>query len=213
MRSPPPLCDLLSASAPLQELKAPYKPRRPSTQPKLNRKKLWNTLPAPDPEDHKYQLKAGVILERMPRLFRDKEPWELTMEQMQAQRAKNPKRQGDYRGLPEYLRDDEAAKAWLEERKAKAKLDGESQEDYARRFGEWQAKVAAEAEEKKNMPRLKTTEDDRNNNRHSLNRKLQSSLFLLVKKDRQEHAWQFPQGGWEDGETIRKVRRCCNRAC
>ena len=36
-------------------------------------------------------------------------------------------------------------------------------------------------------------------------RALDESLFLLLKKDREEHAWQFPQGGWEEGETMRQA--------
>lgn len=34
----------------------------------------------------------------------------------------------------------------------------------------------------------------------------QTSLFLIVKKNRADHAWQFPQGAWEEGESIRAVR-------
>ena len=33
-------------------------------------------------------------------------------------------------------------------------------------------------------------------------RKLDSMLYLIVKKDRQEHAWQMPQGGVEDNEDL-----------
>lgn len=49
----------------------------------------------------------------------------------------------------------------------------------------------------------RVTEADRRNNTKSLRRALAHRLFLVVKKDRQEHSWQFPQGVWQPGETIR----------
>ncbi|KAK4054445.1 glycosylphosphatidylinositol anchor biosynthesis [Microbotryomycetes sp. JL201] len=36
----------------------------------------------------------------------------------------------------------------------------------------------------------------------SLERRLDRTLYLLLKKDRREHAWQFPQGGVEEGESL-----------
>lgn len=38
-----------------------------------------------------------------------------------------------------------------------------------------------------------------------LERRLDSILYLLVKKPRREHAWQMPQGGLEEGETLLQV--------
>lgn len=40
----------------------------------------------------------------------------------------------------------------------------------------------------------------------SLYRALDKKLFLIVKKNRKEFAWQFPQGSIEEGETIRQVK-------
>jgi large subunit ribosomal protein L46 len=37
------------------------------------------------------------------------------------------------------------------------------------------------------------TKADREDNRRSLRRKLDANLYLLVKKNRQDHTWQFPQ--------------------
>ncbi|KAK4053914.1 glycosylphosphatidylinositol anchor biosynthesis [Microbotryomycetes sp. JL221] len=36
----------------------------------------------------------------------------------------------------------------------------------------------------------------------NLERKMDRTLYLLLKKDRKEHAWQFPQGGVEAGESL-----------
>lgn len=41
------------------------------------------------------------------------------------------------------------------------------------------------------------------NDRRSLERKYDSSLFLVVKRNREDKAWQFPQGKWLEGETLR----------
>jgi len=54
-------------------------------------------------------------------------------------------------------------------------------------------------------PRI--TEADTANDRKSLYRKLDKKLFLIVKRQRDQHAWQFPQGDWVQGEMIREV---CN---
>lgn len=53
------------------------------------------------------------------------------------------------------------------------------------------------------------TEADRKNDRHSLYRKLDAKLFLVVKPKRVEKgesAWRFPQGVRAGEETFRKVR-------
>jgi len=43
-------------------------------------------------------------------------------------------------------------------------------------------------------PASRTTEADLKNDRRSMERKLQNSLFLVVKRNRSTHSWQFPQG-------------------
>eukprot|EP00455_Lapot_gusevi_P027748 TRINITY_DN2946_c0_g1_i2.p1 TRINITY_DN2946_c0_g1~~TRINITY_DN2946_c0_g1_i2.p1 ORF type:complete len:309 (+),score=45.88 TRINITY_DN2946_c0_g1_i2:54-929(+) len=55
------------------------------------------------------------------------------------------------------------------------------------------------------VPLPRVTKDDLSNNRKSLHRKLWNSLYLIVKKPREQHAWQFPQGGVEKKETIRQT--------
>jgi large subunit ribosomal protein L46 len=43
----------------------------------------------------------------------------------------------------------------------------------------------------------------------SLDRRLTDSLFLVVKRNRSDFSWQFPQGKWMEGETLRKVFISC----
>lgn len=49
------------------------------------------------------------------------------------------------------------------------------------------------------------TEADRTGNYRSLYRKLDSILYLLVKKPRELHTWQMPQGGLDQGESLIQV--------
>ena len=54
-------------------------------------------------------------------------------------------------------------------------------------------------------PASRLTEADKNNDLKSVQRKLDQVLYLLVKKDRSEHAWQMPQGGLEGNESLLEV--------
>ena len=54
-------------------------------------------------------------------------------------------------------------------------------------------------------PASRVSEADEKNDRRSLERRLQDSLFLIVKRNRDSHSWQFPQGKWRADETMRDV--------
>jgi hypothetical protein len=48
---------------------------------------------------------------------------------------------------------------------------------------------------------------DETGNKRSMDRKLDHSLFLIVKRNRNEHQWQFPQGKLQPEElTLRQVK-------
>ncbi|KAF9355123.1 54S ribosomal protein L17 mitochondrial [Mortierella sp. AD094] len=49
------------------------------------------------------------------------------------------------------------------------------------------------------------TEADRKNDVKSLERALQRTLYLIVKKPREQHAWQFPQGGVRAVENLQEA--------
>lgn len=55
------------------------------------------------------------------------------------------------------------------------------------------------------QPAPRITEADLNNDRRSLDRCLDKSLYLIVKRNRDDNAWQFPQGKWNEGETLRQT--------
>ena len=50
------------------------------------------------------------------------------------------------------------------------------------------------------------TEADRSNDLHSVGRRLDKVLYLLVKKKRSSHSWQMPQGALVEGESLLQVR-------
>jgi large subunit ribosomal protein L46 len=62
-------------------------------------------------------------------------------------------------------------------------------------------------------PAPRFTEADENNDRKSTERRLQDSLFLIVKRNREDNHWQFPQGRVLDAETLRDTtERVIDRA-
>ncbi|KAG0175944.1 hypothetical protein DFQ29_006748 [Apophysomyces sp. BC1021] len=53
----------------------------------------------------------------------------------------------------------------------------------------------------KRLPMAPNVQGD-DNDLHSIHRNSHSTVYLLVKKPRKDHAWQFPQGGIDPGETL-----------
>lgn len=63
------------------------------------------------------------------------------------------------------------------------------------------------------QPASRSTLADEENDRHSTDRRLADSLFLLVKRNRDDKSWQFPQGKLRDEETLRSgAERITDRA-
>lgn len=52
-------------------------------------------------------------------------------------------------------------------------------------------------------PASRITPADEANDRKSLSRKLTESLYLIVKRNRKDNPWQFPQGKWMENESLR----------
>ena len=52
------------------------------------------------------------------------------------------------------------------------------------------------------------TDADRKNDVRSLERALARTLYLIVKKPRDQHVWQFPQGGVRVCENLQEVSLC-----
>lgn len=54
-----------------------------------------------------------------------------------------------------------------------------------------------------NLKQTKSLTIDEKNDRHSMERRLQESLFLIVKRNRGDFSWQFPQGRLTGEESLR----------
>jgi len=62
-------------------------------------------------------------------------------------------------------------------------------------------------------PASRITDADISNDHRSINRKLPRSLFLMVKRNRNDHSWQFPQGQLREEENLRQgAERVMDRA-
>lgn len=65
-------------------------------------------------------------------------------------------------------------------------------------------------------PAPRITQADLENDRRSLERKLDRSCFLIVKRNREDKSWQFPQGKYieekDEGSTRRSAERVLDRA-
>ncbi|EGC32362.1 hypothetical protein DICPUDRAFT_57141 [Dictyostelium purpureum] len=55
------------------------------------------------------------------------------------------------------------------------------------------------------QPESRLTEDDIKDNRQSLDRKLDKSLYLIIKKAGSRYEWQFPATNWIKGESIKNT--------
>lgn len=132
-------------------------------------------LPNDDPEDTSFRLLGGAVVERPPVLSGEMAPMDLEWEAFVKEREPHDCVKIPDRLLP-YYEDANSRKRDEEEEKKLYKY----------------------------CP-AKVTLDDKNDNRRSSNRKLQNSLFLIIKYKRSRYQWNFPQAAWEDGETIRQA--------
>lgn len=55
------------------------------------------------------------------------------------------------------------------------------------------------------QPAPRLTEADQSSDLRSAVRQLDKTLYLLVKKDREEYSWQMPQGSVVEGESLLHV--------
>ena len=150
-----------------------------------------------------FRTVASVLLERTPVINKAPESFEIAYEEMRQQRTEGTHHlyvpESFYEKKRSYDESMEQAKELVSlraERRAKGENLGEDVQDETLRALIWELEFEAAK---------RTTENDESGNRRTTWRRLDSSLFLLVKKDREEHAWQFPQGGWEeeDGSSLR----------
>eukprot|EP01132_Coremiostelium_polycephalum_P008060 gene8060-9915_t len=155
---------------------------------RLEKEKNW--APSTGKYANQYKLTSSVIIERSPTLI--PEPTEYEQE-----------RYDKFERLEELIRREPIRMISLMEDLPEFKED-----DTANAGGGGGASGGVEEMEEdfsNYKPESRTTQDDINDNRKSLNRKLDKSLYLIIKKAGSRYPWQFPSTNWIQGESIKNT--------
>ena len=159
------------------------------------------------PEGFPWRLVAAVCVIRFPTVSLEKIELEKRYEEMRTQETTERSVLSEYE-----LEQRRRAK---EQREYEERVAGEEEIDFEseRRRAEQQSRheeadelhELEEQELKSFEPAGCETECDVQNDRRSSNRRLRDTLYLLVKKQRSENAWQMPQGGHDGTESMRQT--------
>ena len=148
-----------------------------------------------------WRVVAAICVQRMPTLGREKTALELQFQEMKDQVRMEKSKLSDHELEEvefEKLKKVRVQKA-QDEQIAEPTGTSEKNDDESSAFEDLQESRELELQEF--QPANRETEADRLGDMRSLNRKLDRMLYLLVKKPREEYAWQMPQGGVE-GEEV-----------
>ncbi|KAL6060876.1 54S ribosomal protein L17 [Balamuthia mandrillaris] len=178
-------------------------PRVPKHVDKAYRKRLQE-MEEESKQGIKWRLVGAAVVQRPPVCKPQPPHWE--QEYWDWLTEKSIKQAHTLEERLELMEQDQAKKAGAKKKDKKKKQSGDEQEEEGMLDLPNIYRGLLKQKELREVGRTwsRETEDDRRNNRKSLNRKLDRTLYLLVKKAREEHAWQFPQGGIEEGETMQK---------
>ncbi|RIA93009.1 39S mitochondrial ribosomal protein L46-domain-containing protein [Glomus cerebriforme] len=154
-----------------------------------------------------YRLVSGIVLTRPPQILRDPHPFEREyyLYQQKLEQIHSPPFPEDFY----FKKGSIAEKRWKEKKvqdkknalsifsrfNDKINTDKNSDDIEERDENINDDKSFSDVEEEEIKIASRITQDDLNNNLKSLNRALQRTLYLIVKKPRNEYSWQFPQGG------------------
>ncbi|KAJ1908130.1 hypothetical protein IWQ60_011735 [Tieghemiomyces parasiticus] len=144
-----------------------------------------------------HRIVASVILQRNPSILPEATPFEKLYHSY--------KEELDRRASAPFAAEFYFKKGSIGEKEWQAR-----QKVYAARAKEgWQTVLSEEpiAETTSESVGPSVTEADQKQDVKSLDRALAESLYLLVKKPRTEHAWQFPQGGMVPDEKLHQTAR------
>jgi hypothetical protein len=120
-----------------------------------------------------FRTVGATVLHRYPTILADSEPWEVEMDQLQEMIA-------------------EKQREWF-----MSQVGGGP----AQMIPENNPSFEEILESMPFKPASRVTEADEKDDRRSVDRKLQKSLFLVVKRNRKGNEWQFPQGRLLESET------------
>ncbi|CAG8492191.1 1377_t:CDS:2 [Paraglomus occultum] len=178
---------------------------------------ITNSPYATEPKK-RYRVVVGIVLSRCPIITRNLHPFE--REYYKYQQRLEQARAAPFPVEFYFKKGSIAEKNWLAkkagdgEKKSNSKKSNESKVEsssetntsttYTEETGS-----GSDLDEEKITMASRVTEADRINDMTSLDRALQRTLYLIVRKPRKEHAWQFPQGGVNtaEGELLHQAAK------
>ena len=156
--------------------------------------------PNTDRRSVQWRIVSSLCLARFPKLIRPKMELQLQFEAIQEQLRLERSRLSDYE-LEEIK-----IKEIMEEIERKAKLDELVDDQTASAPEKFQEADAARRQALTEfIPAARITQADAENDLHSLDRKLDHMLYLIVKKRQPDSSWLMPQGVHEGEESLLEV--------
>ena len=157
--------------------------------------------PKTDGNSAQWRIVSSLCLARFPKLIRPKMELQLQFEAVQEQLRLERSRLSDYE-LEEIK-----IKEIMEEIERKAKIDELVDDQTASAPEKFQEADAARKQALTEfLPAARITQADEENNLHSLDRKLDHMLYLIVKKRQPDSSWLMPQGVYKGEESLLEVR-------
>eukprot|EP01114_Cavostelium_apophysatum_P014180 TRINITY_DN3611_c0_g1_i1.p1 TRINITY_DN3611_c0_g1~~TRINITY_DN3611_c0_g1_i1.p1 ORF type:complete len:308 (+),score=58.81 TRINITY_DN3611_c0_g1_i1:50-973(+) len=179
---------------------------QPQAQDLFWASKRCNSTAVPTSASSKSKLRiaAAAIVERVPVVLPEIPEWEI--EYMRFTEKRNAVYDKEQAAAAQKRVDEEMKIRAKKEKGAKKKADTKTEGPSGKQKGQ---KGEDEGEDKiEDIVYPRITDADKRNDRKSLYRALENRLYLIVKKPREEHAWSFPQGGYEptaDGNHLRNT--------
>ncbi|KAI8083408.1 39S mitochondrial ribosomal protein L46-domain-containing protein [Gilbertella persicaria] len=153
------------------------------------------------------RIQASVILSRAPQITRDATPFEKAYFDY---REKLEREESAATPTEFYFKKGSVAeRRWKDEEKARQEVMANTTESLTDAVKEsqatWEKENASLVATTRIEQQPRETEADRKNDTKSLERSLQKTLYLIVKKNDQVNPWQFPQGPVDNAEYLHEA--------
>ncbi|KAG0242253.1 39S mitochondrial ribosomal protein L46-domain-containing protein [Mortierella sp. GBAus27b] len=157
-----------------------------------------------------HRIVAGAVVSRQPLILRDPAPFE--KEYFLYQKNLERDQAAPFAAEFYFKKGSVAERRWKQQEAQRtsspsitqSKSQGGNTAAANDQFTEEEESIAAALDAKIDL-NDRITEADRKNDVRSLERALQRTLYLIVKKPRDQHAWQFPQGGVRAVENLQEA--------
>lgn len=166
--------------------------------------RVRNASTAASSLSNSYRVVAGIVLARNPIITRDPTPFEeeyYAYQQRLEDEAAAPFPTDFY-----FKKGSVAEKKWLEqEAERKQRLKTGKVANKAPESSQEEDTASGQQTEEIFTLAPRRSKADETNDMKALDRAMQRTLYLIVKKPREQHAWQFPQGGLEKDEHLHQA--------